>query len=88
MGSLAMRKAVLIRRFSRKLSSSARRSSIASMPSISPCSMRRSVASSISRARGIFKPTRLWRILSTREDALASVMAGLRWRAARQSPGK
>src|SRR5438105_8707833 len=43
MGSLAMRKAALIRRFSRKLSSSARRSSIASMPSISPCSMRRSV---------------------------------------------
>ena len=41
---------------------------MASTPSIWPCSIRRRVASSISSARGIRSPTRLWRILSTRED--------------------
>ena len=48
------------------------------MPSISPCSIRRSVASSTSRARAIRSATRLFLMLSRVVGAAWMVMAGLR----------
>ena len=54
-----------MRLFSRRVSSSDSSMSIASSAPISPCSRRRTMASSASRARGIFRPTRSWRIRSS-----------------------
>lgn len=56
MGSRAMRSAALIRRFSRNDSSSVRRSSIASIPSIWPCSMRRRVSEHLPREIVVHEP--------------------------------
>ncbi len=52
------RNRILARRFSRRVSSSVSRASMASTEPISPRSMPRRVTSRTSSARGIFKPTR------------------------------
>src|ERR1700679_1454732 len=61
----AIWRAILMRRFSRIVSSSIRRRSMASIAVVSPRSMPRIVTSRISRARGIFRPTRLPLMRST-----------------------
>ena len=75
--SRAMTSAVLTRRFSRKVNSSASRASIASSAVISPRSRRRTVASRISIARGILRPTMVCLMRSTREGTISAVMARL-----------